>query len=476
MKELGVEHFPNSFRKDTHIATFQELYSAKENDELQSIETSHKMAGRVMAKRRFGKAAFIHFQDTSGKMQAFIEKAKVGDEAYEIFKKMDVGDIIGMSGKPMKTKTGELSIYIESFEVLTKSFQPLPEKWHGLKDVDTRYRQRYVDLIVSPEVKETFMVRARVLNSIRKYMQEREFVEVETPMMHPIPGGATAKPFITHHNSLHTDLYLRIAPELYLKKLIVGGFERVFEINRSFRNEGIDTTHNPEFTMMEFYMAYADFGDLMDLTEDLISKVAQEALGTMQITYQGEEIDLTPPWPRYTIPEAAVKLGGIDPAILEDREKALAYCKENLHLEVKGNEALGELVTTIFEETTEEKLLGPVFITSHPTEVSPLSRRNDDDPSITDRFEFYIARRELGNAFSELNDPFDQKERFLKQLEDNEDQQEIDNDYIRALEYGMPPTAGEGIGIDRLIMLLTDSASIRDVVLFPQLKKLSDDA
>jgi lysyl-tRNA synthetase class 2 len=320
-------------------------------------------------------------------------------------------------------------------------------------------------------VRETFLMRARIIKAVRDFMEAREFLEVETPMMHSLAGGATARPFITHHNTLDMQLYLRIAPELYLKRLIVGGFERVFEINRNFRNEGIDTSHNPEFTMMEFYMAYADYRDLMDLTEELIAHVAQEACGTTRITYQGVEIELAGPWARYTMKEAAIQLGGVAPEILEDRELAYNFCKDKLGAELNPSISLGELQAFIFEETAESKLIQPTFITAYPIEVSPLSRRNDENPAITDRFEFYIAGRELGNAFSELNDPLDQKERFLKQMEMNEDQHEIDDDYVRALEFGMPPTAGEGIGIDRLVMLLTDSGSIRDVVFFPQLRK-----
>ena len=471
LKTLGVKHYPNSYRKDTHVSRFEELYGAQEAEDLKPIETVHHLAGRILTVRVFGKAAFLHFQDASGRLQAFFEKATLGEEAYALFKKLDMGDIIGLWGTPFKTKTGELSLHVKGFELLSKSFRPLPEKWHGLKDTDTRYRQRYVDLIVNPEVRETFLKRARIITAVRNFMEAREFVEVETPMMHSLAGGATARPFITHHNTLDMELYLRIAPELYLKRLIVGGFERVFEINRNFRNEGIDTSHNPEFTMMEFYMAYADYRDLMNLTEEMIAHVAQEVCGTTSITYQGVEIDLGSPWARYTMKEAAIKLGGVAPEVMEDRELAYNFCKDKLGAEFASSISLGELQAFIFEETAEAKLIQPTFITAYPIEVSPLSRRNDENPAITDRFEFYIAGRELGNAFSELNDPLDQKERFLKQMEANEDQHEIDDDYVRALEFGMPPTAGEGIGIDRLVMLLTDSGSIRDVVFFPQLRK-----
>jgi len=469
--ELGVRHFPNTYRKDTDISAFAASYGEKTAEDLQEIETVHFFAGRVMAVRSFGKASFIHFQDATGRLQAFFEKAKLGEDSYALFRKLDIGDIIGLWGAPIKTRTGELTVYVEGFELLTKSFRPLPEKWHGLKDMDIRYRQRYVDLIVTPEARSTFLARTKIVSAIRAYMDGNGFVEVETPMMQTIAGGATAKPFLTHHNTLDMDLFLRIAPELYLKRLLVGGFERVYEINRNFRNEGISTRHNPEFTMIEFYQAYADYTDLMRYTEEMISSVAQQVLGTMKVTYQGQPIDLTPPWQRYTLKDATVDLGGVPRDAMEDREKALAFCRAR-GLEPEGNESLGELQLLIFESTTEDKLAGPVFVTSYPTEVSPLSRKNTEDPSIVDRFELFIVGREIANAFSELNDPFDQYERFARQIEKKEEgTSELDEDYIRALEYGMPPAAGEGIGIDRLVMLLTDSPSIRDVILFPLLRK-----
>jgi lysyl-tRNA synthetase, class II len=470
-QDSGVKHFPNSYRKDTDISFFISLYQERPTEELHEIKTIHHLAGRIIAARKFGKASFIHFLDHTGKLQAFFEEAKLGKEAYDLFKKLDIGDIIGLWGTPVKTRTGELSVYVSGFELLTKSFRPMPEKWHGLKDVETRYRQRYVDLFVSETVKETFLKRTKIITALRSYMDSHSFIEVETPMMQSIPGGATAKPFLTHHNALDMDLYLRIAPELYLKRLLVGGFERVYEVNRNFRNEGISTRHNPEFTMMEFYMAYADYIDLMAFTEDMISKVAKEVLGTTIVPYQGATIDLTPPWKRYTLKEAAYEVGGVEAGVMEDLNRARAFCKK-AGMELTGSESLGDLQLMIFETTAEEKLMEPTFITSYPTEVSPLSRRNNDDPSIVDRFELFISGREIANAFSELNDPFDQKERFVEQVRNKaEGSSEVDEDYIRALEYGMPPAAGEGIGIDRLVMLLTDSPSIRDVILFPLLRK-----
>jgi lysyl-tRNA synthetase class 2 len=426
-----------------------------------------------MARRDFGKAAFIQVQDRKGRLQVYVARDVVGEESFEQFKKLDLGDIVGLSGTPFRTKTGELSLRADAIRILTKSLQPLPEKWHGLTDVETRYRQRYLDLIANPEVGETFRTRSRIIGLIRQFMLGRDYLEVETPMMQPIAGGATAKPFITHHNTLKMDLFLRIAPELYLKRLVVGGFERVFEINRNFRNEGISIQHNPEFTMMEFYQAYATYKDLMDLTEELICHVAREVVGKLVFTYGGKEVDLTPPWDRLTVREAIVKYGNIDPSILEDRAQLLRVAA-GLGLELDKNIGHGKLLTELFDAVAEPKLWHPTFITEYPTEVSPLSRKNDANPEVVDRFELFIVGRELANAFSELNDPLDQKERFLNQLAEKEAGDEeahaMDEDYIRALEHGLPPTAGEGIGIDRLVMLLTDSASIRDVILFPQLR------
>ena len=431
------------------------------------------VAGRVMALRKFGKAAFLHLQDGTGRMQVHVKRDEVGDEAFAIFKKIDLGDIAAFTGPLFRTKTGEVTIQAHSLRLLTKSLRPLPEKFHGLTDIETRYRQRYVDLMVNPEVRSTFRKRVEIIRLIRDFLSNRGFLEVETPMMQPIAGGATAKPFKTHHNALGMDLYLRIAPELYLKRLLVGGFERVFEINRNFRNEGLSTRHNPEFTMLEFYQAYATYEDMMELTEEMISWVAVEVCGTMQISYQGGEVDLSPPWRRYTMDEALVKVGGLSPDILEDFEalKALAR-KNNIQLQPKAG--TGKIKTELFELLVEEKLVNPTFITAYPTEVSPLARRNEENPETTDRFELFITGREVANAFSELNDPHDQRRRLEKQIAERGEDEEIfpvlDEDFLRALEYGMPPAAGEGIGIDRLTMLLTDSPSIRDVILFPHLR------
>ncbi len=472
MWEEGINPYPNDFTpRQTSadlIAAYGELTEIPENAE------TFVVAGRIMARRSFGKAAFIQLQDRKGRMQLYVKKDVVGDELFALFETFDLGDIIGAHGWPFRTKTGELSLHVTSIRLLTKSFLPLPEKFHGLTDVETRYRQRYVDLIVNPESRAVFVKRSRVITLIRDFMVKNDFLEVETPMMQQIPGGATARPFVTHHNALDMDLYLRIAPELYLKRLVVGGFDRVFEINRNFRNEGISVRHNPEFTMMEFYRAYATYEDLIVYTEELFCHVAQELLGALDFTCQGEAISFQRPWKRLTVKEAVLEYGAIDRKSLEDRDLAYAYAQK-IGLDLPESISYGRLLMEIFEEVAETKLIQPTFITAYPTEISPLSRKNDDDPEIVDRFELFIGGREIANAFSELNDPVDQKERFLAQvlLKDKGDEEAhyMDEDYIRALEYGMPPTAGEGIGIDRLVMLLTDSPSIRDVILFPQLRK-----
>ena len=470
--EAGINPYPNDYRPSHTSADLAVAYGDK-----QTIEDNPQIfvvAGRIIARRSFGKAAFVQLQDRKGRMQLYVKKDAIGDEPFEAFETFDIGDIIGATGVPFRTKTGELSLHVTQLRLLTKSLLPLPEKFHGLTDVETRYRQRYVDLIVNPEVREVFFKRTRIINLIRAFMNDHDFLEVETPMMQQIPGGATARPFVTHHNALDMELYMRIAPELYLKRLVVGGFERVFEINRNFRNEGISIRHNPEFTMMEFYQAYATFEDLMDFTEELLCHVAQELLGTLEFTCQGERISFQRPWKRLTVLEAILEYGDIDAKSLADRDLAYAYA-QRIGLELPAEIGYGKLITEIFEEVAETKLIQPTFITAYPTEVSPLSRKSDHDPEIVDRFEFFCVGREMANAFSELNDPRDQKERFLAQVAEkakgDEEAHYMDEDYIRALEYGMPPTAGEGIGIDRLVMLLTDSPSIRDVILFPQLRK-----
>jgi lysyl-tRNA synthetase class 2 len=470
--EAGINPYPNDFRPLHTSADVLDSFGHLEN--IEENAATFVVAGRIIARRSFGKAAFIQMQDRKGRIQLYVKKEAIGEEAFAGFQTFDIGDIIGAVGYPFRTKTGELSLHVTSIRMLTKSLLPLPEKYHGLTDVETRYRQRYVDLIVNPEVRDVFVMRSRVIALVREFMTARDFLEVETPMMQPIPGGATAKPFVTYHNTLDMQLYLRIAPELYLKRLIVGGLERVFEINRNFRNEGISVRHNPEFTMMEFYQAYASYEDLMEFTEELVCHVVQTLHGTLEIVYQGEKINFQRPWKRLTVTEAILEYGDIPPRSLADRDLAYAYAK-SIGLELPEDIGYGKLIIEIFEEVAETKLFQPTFITAYPTEVSPLSRKNDHDPEIVDRFEFYCAGREIANAFSELNDPRDQKERFLAQVAakagGDEEAHYMDEDYIRALEYGMPPTAGEGIGIDRLVMLLTDSPSIRDVILFPQLRK-----
>jgi len=473
LAESGVKLFSNDFKAPHPISDILPRGDALSAESYEDNGNIYRIAGRVMSLRKFGKAAFFHVQDETGRIQVYARKDILGDEAYALFKKWDVGDIAGARGRLFKTKTGELSIEASELCMITKSMRPLPEKFHGLTDVETRYRQRYVDLIVNPEVRETFKKRVEVIRLMREFLTNRGYLEVETPMMQAVPGGATAKPFKTHHKALGIDLYLRIAPELYLKRLLVGGFEKVFEINRNFRNEGLSTRHNPEFTMLEFYQAYATYHDLMDLTEEMISWLADEVTGSMELVYQGQDVDLSPPWKRYTMDEALIEVGGIDPAVLKDDAAVMQLAKKK-GIELQPGAGPGKAKTELFELLVEEKLVNPTFVTSYPTEVSPLARCNEKDPTVTDRFELFITGREIANAFSELNDPDDQLQRFEKQIaergDDEEVHPELDRDYIRALEYGMPPAAGEGIGIDRLVMLLTDSPSIRDVILFPHLK------
>ena len=475
LKEAGVRLYPNDQRVGWTTAMVKEAASGKGQDELAASPVNVDIAGRVMAIRGFGKAAFVVLADRCGRLQAYLKKDGIGESAFELFRKtVDVGDILWVEGRLFHTKTGELTVDADRFRLLTKAIRPLPEKWHGLSDVETRYRQRYVDLIVNDDVREIFKKRNKIVNFIRNYLSERDYIEVETPMMHQVAGGAAARPFCTHHNALDMDLYLRIAPELYLKRLLVGGLERVFEINRNFRNEGIDAQHNPEFTMIEFYQAYATFEDLMSLTEDMLSSLAKELFGEMKFQYQGEIIDFTPPWERITVASAVARYGGVPLEKLSD-EEFLKNMARDLKIPVSNSTTSGDLLAALFEEVAERKITGPAFVTEYPIEVSPLSRRNDSRPHIADRFELIVRGREIANAFSELNDPADQQERFEEQLRRRERGDEeahlLDSDYIRALEYGMPPAAGEGIGIDRLVMLLTDSSSIREVILFPQLRK-----
>lgn len=436
------------------------------------------IAGRIMLKRGMGKASFCDLHDRDGKIQLYIRKDEVGDDAYEGIKKLDIGDIAGVEGEVFTTHKGEISIKVKYFTLLSKSLQPLPEKFHGLKDQDLRYRQRYVDLIVNPDVKQTFITRSRIISSMRNYFDSNNFLEVDTPVLNTIPGGATARPFITHHNTLDLDMYLRIATELHLKRLIVGGMERVYEIGRIFRNEGMDTRHNPEFTTVEVYQAYADYNDMMDLTENLVCHIANEVLGTLEITYQGEQIYLKAPWERITMQNAVAKYAGIDFGTVETDEDARQLAK-SIGVHSEKNDSWGKVLNTVFEEKVEENLVQPTFIIDYPVEVSPLAKRMPSNPKLTERFELFITRREIANAFSELNDPIDQKCRFeeqVKQRDAGDDEANMmDDDFILALEYGMPPTGGMGMGIDRLVMLLTDSPSIRDVLLFPTMKPKHQD-
>ena len=438
------------------------------------------IAGRLMAKRVMGKMSFADLSDRSGRIQLCVKRDELGDEEYKIYKKYDIGDIVGVTGEVFKTKMGEITVRAESVKLLSKSLRPLPEKYHGMTNTDLRYRQRYVDLIMNDDVRRTFEVRSAIIRAIRSFLDERGFMEVETPILNTIPGGAAARPFITHHNTLDIDMYMRIAPELYLKRLIVGGFEKVYEMGRLFRNEGMDVKHNPEFTSVEVYEAYADYEDMMDLTEELFKYVAEKALGTTKVTYQGEEIDLGGKWERLTMLDASKKYSGIDMSEAKTAKEAEEMAKS---VGVEFDEdapklSRGEIISLVFEEKVEEQLVQPTFIYEYPVEISPLAKRYADNPDFTERFEVFITRREFGNAFSELNDPIDQKERFLKQVEKREagddEANMMDEDYVNALEYGLPPTGGLGIGVDRLVMLLTDSSSIRDVLLFPTMKPLTD--
>jgi lysyl-tRNA synthetase class 2 len=472
LKKSNFNLFPNDF-KVSH--TIQEIRNLIEStpESLKQDTPLFAAAGRMMAINHFGKTAFIRFRDRTGQLQAYIRKDRIGDKAYRLFKQMDVGDFVGLRGGIFKTKTGEWTLFVNELNLICKGIRPLPEKFHGLKDPEKRYRQRYLDLIMNADTREIFIKRSRIIREIRNFFLERDFLEVETPMMQPIPGGAEAEPFKTHHKALGMDLFLRIAPELYLKRLVVGGFERVFEINRNFRNEGISTQHNPEFTMLEFYQAYATFSDLMGLTEELFSSVTKAVSGSTVISYQGSTIDLAGPWRRMTLNAALVELGGIDPSLYNNKEGLLEFASRK-GIKITKTGRWGKVITKLFDALVEPKLIQPTYITGYPAEVSPLSRRSDRQPDLTERFELFIAGREIANGFSELNDPVDQKERFIEQVKSraagDEKAHQMDEDYIEALEYGMPPTAGEGIGVDRMVMLLTDAASIREVILFPHMK------
>jgi len=472
LKKQNINLFPNDFIVSHTVRDLRNIIE-KSQHSIEEDDAVFIVAGRMIAINRFGKASFIRFRDRTGQFQAYIRKDKIGDQAYDIFKKLDIGDFVGLRGGIFQTKTGEWTLIADELKLITKALRPLPEKFHGLKDPEKRYRQRYVDLIMNPNVREIFIKRSLIIQAIRTFFLDRDFLEVETPMMQPIPGGAEATPFITHHNALNMDLFLRIAPELYLKRLVVGGFERVFEINRNFRNEGISTQHNPEFTMLEFYQSYATYNDLMDLTEEMFGYIAREVTGDSVIKYQENAIDLGGKWDRMTLTHALETIGGIDPGLLKDKEKLLEFASSR-SIKITKTRRLGKVIAKLFDVLVEPKLVQPTFITEYPVEISPLSRKNEKDSELTDRFELFIAGREIANGFSELNDPEDQKGRFLQQVEDREAGDEeahyMDEDYIEALEYGMPPTAGEGIGIDRVAMLLTDSASIREVILFPHMK------
>ena len=479
IEKMGIKSYPNDFRPKDRAKYLKEIYQDVPSEELEKREQEFSLAGRVMAKREMGKIIFSHIQDETDKIQILVAKSEISSEDFNFFKKyVDIGDIIGVKGRIIKTKTGEVTILVKYFKLLTKALRPLPEKYHGLRDIELRYRMRYLDLIMNPKVREIFKTRTQIIQYIRDYLISEGFLEVETPMMQPIVGGAAAKPFITYHNALDMNLYLRIAPELYLKRLLVGGFERVFELNRNFRNEGVSSKHNPEFTMLEFYEAYATYEDLIKRTEELFYGLALEIKGNPVIVYQGKEIDFTPPWKRIEFLKALTNLGGIPEEILKDREKIFNFAKEkNIELNLK-DPRIGKWWTKLFEELVEPKLIQPTFIIKFPVEVSPLARRNEEDPEFADRFELYIAGKEVANAFSELNDPRDQRKRFEEQLKlkeiDEEIPPEIDEDFLKALEYGMPPCAGEGIGIDRVVMIFTDTPSIREVILFPHLRKKED--
>ncbi|MFE4030271.1 lysine--tRNA ligase [Priestia sp. YIM B13551] len=474
LRDQGIDPFGQRFER-TH--TSQQLiseYDELTKEQLEENEVPVSLAGRIMTKRGKGKAGFAHVQDLTGQIQLYVRKDAIGEEQYEIFSSVDIGDLVGVEGVLFKTKVGELSIKVKDFTLLTKALRPLPDKYHGLKDIEQRYRQRYLDLITNPESKQTFISRSRIIQSMRRYLDNHGYLEVETPMMHSIAGGAAARPFVTHHNALDMELYMRIAIELHLKRLIVGGLEKVYEIGRVFRNEGVSTRHNPEFTMIELYEAYADYKDIMALTENLIAHIAQEVLGTTKIQYGDQEVDLTPEWTRLHMVDAIKQYTGVDFWGETSVEEARALAEEH-GVEITEHMQYGHIVNEFFEQKVEEQLIQPTFIYGHPVEISPLAKKNAEDPRFTDRFELFIVAREHANAFTELNDPIDQRERFEAQLKEkeqgNDEAHEMDDDFIEALEYGMPPTGGLGIGIDRLVMLLTNAPSIRDVLLFPHMRQ-----
>lgn len=473
LRSLGVDPFGKKYERTHSAGDIIKQYDGLTKEELEEKAVHVRIAGRIMAKRTMGKASFAHVQDLSGKIQIYVRKDSVSELDYSVFDLLDLGDIVGISGEVFKTKTGETTIKVGELELLSKSLYPLPDKYHGLKDVELRYRQRYVDLIINPEVQQTFITRSRIIQSMRRYLDSLGYLEVETPTLHNIAGGAAARPFITHHNALDMQLYMRIAIELHLKRLIVGGLEKVYEIGRVYRNEGISTRHNPEFTMIELYEAYADYKDIMALTENLISHIAEEVLGTQVINYQGHEVNLKPQWRRVSMVDAVKEVTGVDFGVQMTNEEAHRLASEH-KVPVEPHMTFGHILNAFFEQFVEETLIQPTFVTGHPVEISPLAKKNDHDPRFTDRFELFIVAREHANAFTELNDPIDQRQRFEGQLAEreqgNDEAHEMDDDFIRALEYGMPPTGGLGIGVDRLIMLLTDAASIRDVLLFPHMR------
>lgn len=473
LQDEGVRPFGTRFSTTHTLQSLLQGYTTSIKEELDHSPVPCTVAGRIMAMRRFGKATFATLQEEGHRLQVYLKKDLLGDQAYNLSQALDLGDWIGVEGRLFRTKTNELTVEVHTLTFLTKGLRPLPEKWHGLTDIETRYRQRYVDLIANPSVHNIFRTRSRMINTIRAFLMERDYLEVETPMMHSIPGGATARPFVTHHNSLNVDLYLRVAPELYLKRLIVGGFRRVFEINRNFRNEGISTIHNPEFTMLEFYQAYADYHDLMDLTEQLFHTVSFDVCGDTTVTYQEHTLNLAPPWRRVSYFDSIMEVNRLEDDVITNHGSAVDAAKR-LGVATSPHASHLDILVNLFESTVEPTLIQPTFIPDFPIDISPLARRNESNPALTDRFELFIGGREIANGFSELNDPLDQRQRFETQvaLRDAGDDEAhyLDEDFIRALEYGMPPTAGEGIGIDRMVMLFTNQASIRDVILFPQLR------